>query len=345
MWTTPSSRSGTLTIDVMRISTVASDPMWRVLADEQGGLVSRQQLIGLGLTRAQAAANVDNGRWQRIHPGVYATFTGPLDPTQHVWAALLHAGRGSAACCSTALWLFGVVDRMPDRLHISIPEARRVRPLVNARMHRRRALNRTGPPIHPAAAPPRLRVEDSVLDECVRLDDDEVVGLVLRSIQRGKTTAGRLGGVLALRSVQPRRTLIRDVLVEAQAGVVSPLEVHYRRRVEAAHRLPIGARNVLDVDERGRRRFRDVEYRRWGLIIELDGREAHPSDQAFRDMRRDNDTILTGRATLRFGWRDVVGESCVAAAQVGLALRQRGWPGAPRPCGRDCPIAATPVAA
>ena len=63
----------------MRISKIASDPSWQAVADEQGGLVSRQQLIDLGLTRAQAAANVDNGRWQRVHPDVYATFTGPID--------------------------------------------------------------------------------------------------------------------------------------------------------------------------------------------------------------------------------------------------------------------------
>jgi len=344
MCTTPSEPSGAVTIVVMRISKIASDPTWRAVADEQGGLVSRQQLIDLGLTRAQAAANVDNGRWQRVHPGVYATFTGPISASQQVWAALLLAGPGSAACCSTALWLFGVLDRTPETLHISIPEAR-VRPLTNVRMHRRRALNRPAPPVHPVAAPPRIRVEESVLDECTRLAEGEVVALVLRAVQRGKTTAGRLEGALTARSMQPKRSLIYDVLADARSGVASPLEAHYRRRVEAPHRLPTGARNLVDVDERGRRRFRDVDYRRWGLIVELDGREAHPVDEAFREMRRDNDTTKSGRATLRFGWRDVVGEPCVAAAQVGLALQQRGWPGAPRRCGAECQLTPPSVAA
>jgi len=345
LWTTPRVPRIAVTIVVMRISKIASDPTWRAVADEQGGLVSRQQLIDLGLTRAQGAANVDNGRWQRVYPGVYATFTGSIDASQQVWAALLHAGPGSAACCSTALWLFGVLDRTPETLHISIPEARRVRPLADVRMHRRRGLNRPVPPVHPVAAPPRIRVEESVLDECTRLAEDEVVALVLRAVQRGKTTAGRLEGALAARSVQPKRSLIYDVLADARSGVASPLEAHYRRRVEAPHRLPTGARNLVDVDERGRRRFRDVEYRRWGLIVELDGREAHPVEEAFREMRRDNDATVSGRATLRFGWRDVVGETCAAAAQVGLALQQRGWPGAPRRCGAGCPLPSPSVAA
>lgn len=46
------------------------------------------------LTRAEAAANVDNGRWQRVHPGVYATFTGTIDPAQQVWAPVRRARLG-----------------------------------------------------------------------------------------------------------------------------------------------------------------------------------------------------------------------------------------------------------
>lgn len=80
------------------------------------------------------------------------------------------------------------------------------------------------------------------------------------------------------------------------------------------------------------------QYERWGLIVELDGREAHPADEAFRDMRRDNETTLSGRTTLRYGWRDVVGEPCVAAGQVALARQQRGWPGSLRRCGANCSI-------
>lgn len=325
----------------MLMRALASTSTWQAVAEEQGGLICRRQLLDLGLTRTQAIANVDNGRWQRIHPGVYATFTGPLDSVQRIWAALLNAGAGSAACCSTALWLFGVIDDVPETLHISIPEARRVEPLNNVRMHRRRAMNRIPTPVHPAATPPRIRIEESLLDECSRLPEDEVIGLVLRATQRRKTTPSRIEGALSKRAYQPRRPLIRDVLAEATIGVASPLELHYRRRVEAAHRLPVGARNLLEV-EHGSTRFRDVRYDRWNLLVELDGREAHPADGAFRDMRRDNATALSGRATLRFGWRDVVGEACVAAAQVGLALQQRGWSGSIGRCGPDCAIPAPP---
>ncbi len=320
---------------------VATTVIWSEIAQAQGGLISRGQLLELGLTHAQARTNVMNGRWQRILPGVYATFTGSVDAVQQVWAALLFAGSGAAACCTTALWLHRVLDEPPDVVHVSIPHSRRVVAPSGLRIHRRRALDRPRSPVHPLASPPRLRLEEALLDECGIRSESETVGLVLKAIQRRLTTAERVSRVLEQRAIQPRRELIRDVLTEAYSGVVSPLELTYRQRVEVAHGLPEGTRNQAEWTG-GRWRYRDVEYGQWELIVELDGREAHPADEAFRDMRRDNDVIVAGRVTLRYGWRDVIGEPCVVAAEVGLALQRRGWPGAVGRCCAACLIPAMP---
>lgn len=318
----------------------SSDDLWLPIAVGQHGLISRGQLLGLGLTPSQARTHVTNRRWQRVHPGVYATFTGALDPIHRVWAALLYAGPGAVACCTTSLWLFGVLDEAPETVHVSIPESRRVDPVQGLRPHRRRALDRPETPIHPAASPPRIRVEESLLDATVGRSEADTVGLILRATQRRLTTPARVSAALSRRPVQSGRALIRDVLADAAAGVASPLERHYRRRVEIPHGLPAGRRNLVDVDQHGHRRYRDVEYRRWHLVIELDGQEAHPRDGAFRDLRRDNQVTATGRTTFRYGWRDVVGEPCTVAAQVGIALSQRGWRGTILPCGQGCPIPA-----
>ena len=320
---------------------VASTELWSDVAVAQAGLISRGQLLGLGLTHAQARTNVLNGRWRRILPGVYATFTGPVDPVQQVWAALLFAGSGAAACCASALWLHRVLDEPPEITHVSIPHSRRVASPPSVRIHRRRALDRPRAPVHPTAMPPRLRLEEALLDECGVRSESDTVGLVLKAIQRRRTTAERINLVLESRAIQPRRELIRDVLTEAYAGVASPLELAYRQRVEITHGLPEGVRNQAERTG-AQRRYRDVEYREWGLIVELDGQESHPPDEAFRDMRRDNEAVVTGRTTLRYSWRDVIGQPCVAAAQVGLALQERGWPGVIGRCGPACPIPAMP---
>ena len=47
------------------------------LLDLQQGVVTRAQAISAGLSRHAIAARVETGRWQRLHRGVFATFSGP----------------------------------------------------------------------------------------------------------------------------------------------------------------------------------------------------------------------------------------------------------------------------
>ena len=61
---------------------------WRRLADEQSGVISRQQLLAMGLTRDQARRHLAGRRWQILRPGVYATHTGPITDAAALDAAL-----------------------------------------------------------------------------------------------------------------------------------------------------------------------------------------------------------------------------------------------------------------
>ena len=135
----------------------------------------------------------------------------------------------------------------------------------------------------------------------------QVVDVVLRATQRRLTTPARLGQALQERTRQRWRSLIGDVLADVEAGVASPLERRYARDVEGAHGLPRGLRNAPEADCDGTR-YRDVRYGAWRLVVELDGREAHPTEEAFRDRRRDNRAVSEGDAVLRYGWREVVGD-------------------------------------
>jgi very-short-patch-repair endonuclease len=79
-----------------------------------------------------------------------------------------------------------------------------------------------------------------------------------------------------------------------------------------------------------------VEYVPYGVIVELDGRAGHADvGSQWRDMSRDNAAALQGKVTLRFGYQ-LVNEPCASAAQVGLALRGRGWVGSVLRCGSTC---------
>ena len=313
---------------------------WAAIAELQGGIISRGQLLDLDLTSEQAKSDINTGRWQRIFPGVYATFTGPIGTYSRVWAALLYAGQGAAASHGTALWLWKLADETPAVIDVVVPESRRVLRQPGLRVHRRRALDQPdiSSHIHPSAQPARLRVEEAVLDHCDSVAAPTAIDLVLRAAQRRVTTADRLRRSMQQRPRQRWRSLLLDVLAEVQGGVASNLELAYRRDVEETHHLPVGTRNEAETGLGGGHWYRDVRYRPWHVIVELDGREAHPVGAAFRDMRRDNVAAVAGDAALRYGWRDVVGDPCGVAAQVGAVLALGGWTGHPGKCGAACTV-------
>lgn len=305
---------------------------WQPIAAQQRGIIAREQLLGLGLTGSQARRYLANGQWRTVFPGVYATQVEPVSDHGRAWAGLLYAGDGAALSHGTALWWDEVLDAAPTRVHLTIPEPRRVASQDGLHIHRSAA---TAESVHPSRSPRRTRFEHSVLDHLDGARPEVVVDVLTRSTQRRMTNAARLREALAERGRHANRSLIVDVLAEVDQGVQSPLERRYLRDVERAHGLPRGIRNRPE-KVGAATRYRDVRYAGHALVVELDGWSAHPPQGAFRDHRRDNELVLSGQTVLRFGWTDVVGRPCDVAAQVAAALRVRGWPGAARICRSHC---------
>jgi hypothetical protein len=306
------------------------------LAAEQAGLVARRQLTEIGVRRSDVRSELRGRRWSRPFPGVFATFTGPLTDEARVWAALLYAGPLAAASHETAAWLHGLRADLPVRLDVCVPHGhrhRRSRDGVRVRQSRHFAKRQ-----QPARQPPRTTLEDTVLD----LSDAAraalpVIDLVLRVCQQRRTTAARLALAMRSRSRLRWRALLRDLLSDVRDGVQSPLERSFHRDVERAHGLPRGQRNHPE-GRAGHRRYRDVRYRRWRVVVELDGRAAHPGDQREYDDLRDNEVTEREERTLRYGWRSVVVTPCATAAQVGRVFTQQGWTGTPTRCGPSCTV-------
>ncbi len=83
-----------------------------------------------------------------------------------------------------------------------------------------------------------------------------------------------------------------------------------------------------------------MAYQAYGVVIELDGRAAHPEEWRWRDIRRDNASAAGGQQTLRYGWADMTGRPCGVAAEVGAVLTGHGWDGRLRRCGPACRVPA-----
>ncbi len=145
-----------------------------------------------------------------------------------------------------------------------------------------------------------------------------------------RTTVKKLRRRLSERPRARHRSLLQELLGDVEVGTESPLEVRYLRDVERAHALPVGQwQRVNAAVDRN-----DVRYDQFGTVVELDGRLGHEGTGRFRDMHRDNRSVVSGRVTLRYGHLDVMSRACVVAWQVGAVLGDRGWAGLPVRCDR-----------
>jgi very-short-patch-repair endonuclease len=297
--------------------------------ERQAGIVTRQQARGAGMSDAAIDAQLEAGRWQRVHPAVLATFSGPLSPEAQLWAAVLFAGPHAVLSHETAAELAGLVERPGHQIHVTVPATRR--PVARPGMVVHRSRN-TADIRHPALEPPRTRIEETVVDLTQTSGDlDLAVGWLIRAVASRRTTPARLLATLtARRRVRWRRELA-DALSDVADGCHSLLELRYARQVERAHGLPRG--------ERQRRRgatYEDVAYPEFGTSVELDGKVGHVAEHAFRDHRRDNAVVLAGARVLRYGFADVTRRPCAVAGEVAGVLGSAGWPGNPRACGAGC---------
>src|SRR5690606_10057092 len=100
-----------------------------------------------------------------------------------------------------------------------------------------------------------------------------------------RTTPARLRAALAGRSRIAKRGFLVAVLEDLEQGSCSVLERGYLHRVERAHGLPSGRRQVA-ARSRGRI-YRDVLYEEFGRAVELDGALHHTGAEARdRDLER-----------------------------------------------------------
>ena len=108
-----------------------------------------------------------------------------------------------------------------------------------------------------------------------------------------------------------------------------------------ARSAPTGSRGLyarLRVIRSGKPCYLDNLYEKYLVGVELDGLEAHPRSERWRDFRRDDAGAADGIITLRYGWSDVTRSPCAVAAQIAAVLRRRGWTAPVRPCGPNCGI-------
>jgi putative AbiEi antitoxin of type IV toxin-antitoxin system len=306
--------------------------------ERQQGVLTREQAIDGGLSRHAIAARVESGRWQRLQRGVFATFSGPVPRVAQLWGAVLRAGENAVLSHATAAELWKLSDQPLASIHVSVPKQSGSLIIPGLVLH---YSSRLPGARHPARLPPQTTLEETVLDLAdVSQAAEDAVGWAIKACQRRLSTPDRITAALASRNRARWRSDLTDAITEVRTGVHSPLELRYLRDVERRHGLPPGDRQAVMI-RHGARQYADVRYTEYGVVVELDGVMAHPAETRKHDSRRDNANTLDGFHTLRYGWVPVAYHACAVAVEVADLLRQRGWGGVPRRCGKACPVTMT----
>ena len=305
------------------------------LINYQRGVLSRAQALEYGAGSGTVIARLRSGRWQRLHRGVYATFTGEPGREATLWAALQRVGPEAVLSYHTAAELSKLTPRQSQLIHVTVPRQVHLRAIPGIVLHRSSRIDQAR---HPSLSPPRTRIEETVLDLAGTATDlDDALAWLARACGDRLTRPDLLRAALAHRTRIRWRPELAIALGDIADGAHSILELRYVRRVERAHGLPRARRQVRSSigQHTG---YRDALYTEFGVAVETDGRVAHPPEARWQDQRRDNAAAADGLVPLRYNWTDITQRPCQVAEQVAAVLRQRGWRGNSRPCSPICPV-------
>jgi hypothetical protein len=314
------------------------------LVDFQHGVIARRQASAVGLDPVIIDALLRSGRWRPLYRGIYAAYTGTPPRESQLWAGVLRAGPGAALSHHTAAEIDGLADRPSTAIHVTVGCRTRI-PASEWQEHAPRIVvhrtDRIGDIRHRARTPPRTRIEETVLDLTqLTASFDDAFAWLSRGCGRRLVTPQLLHDVVGKRGRVRWRADILAALPLIADGVHSLLEYRYVRDVEQAHGLPTAERQARLI--RGvqfpRSQYLDNLYEPFGVAVELDGSAAHPVEDRWADIHRDNFCAGLGILTLRFSWADVTRRACAVAGGFCDVLRRRGWAGQPLRCGPDCTL-------
>jgi len=259
------------------------------LAARQHGVVTRRQLVALGLGRGAIAARLRSGRLHRLFRGVYAVGHPRVTASGRRLAAVLACGPGAVLSHETAADLLGLRPSASPRIHVTVPGTS-ARSVPGVLVHRARTLRAQDVTV--ADAIPVTSVARTLSDLAARHD--------VATLRKAMERAERL------------RTFDRDLILDVVAGRPG-------RRLAAALDAadPAPFRSDLESDFVARCLGRglprpevnatveglevDLVWRMAKLVVELDGWAFHRSRRSFAaDRRRDVRLSAAGYTVLRF---------------------------------------------
>lgn len=326
-----------ITLTSMRARADAGDmdtQLLSTLIDDSDGVLTTAQALTC-LKGAELRWRIDSGKWQRPCRGVVVTHSGPISESQLLRVALARCGPHAVLAGLTAAKLDnfrGFDDKSPLAevpVYVLTPPGtkRRSAPSgLTVIVHQSKLL--TDEDIYPLRRPRRTRMARSLVDAAAWMPTDRGAMAVLAAgVQQGRVRVTDLRTVLDRAGMVRRRGLMLDILGDIEGGAQALSELDFTRKVVRQFQLPEPSRQVAKRDSRKRRRWIDVAFDDWKLLVEIDGAQhIQPLDQ-WDDMDRDNDLEIDGYRVLRFPAWLVRDKPEYVAKKIFDVLRRGGYRG------------------
>jgi very-short-patch-repair endonuclease len=288
------------------------------LARRQYGLVERDQLAAMGVSRRAIAARLRSGRLHRVHAGVYAVGHQLLTREGRWMAAVLASGPNAVLShwSAAALWMI----RPNSRSIIDVTDPVKSRSWDGIRRHHK-AL--PADEVTVMEGIPVTTVPRTIFD-LAATEPLDVVKAMLREAE-----FSQLHDRLSLWDLverYPGRRGIRKVRTALEALKDEPIDERKSRFEERfdpflrRHRLPRGRFNQWILV--GEKRFQvDCFWPDQRQIVELDGWEGHKTRTAFREDRaRDRRLRVAGFGVTRLTWNQLEDEPEAVASDLRVLL-------------------------
>jgi very-short-patch-repair endonuclease len=286
------------------------------LSRRQHGVVTRAQLLELGLTPEAIQHRLESGRLHPLMRGAYSVGRPEVSERGRWTVAVLVCGPEALLSHRSAAALWGIRRQRSELVEVTVPgRLSRHRPEV--RVHRRRNLGGRRREVDgiPVTDPICTLVD---LATCV--SDGEVEAAVNEADFRGLVDPETLRNCLDSLPPWPGVGRLRRLLDrETTALATTELERLFLRIVSRA-RLPLPETQRHVAGHRV-----DFFWHKLGLVVEADSLRYHRS--AFKqsaDMRRDHDHVGAGRTALRFSHAQIKYEPAYVARVLATNIERLG---------------------
>jgi predicted transcriptional regulator of viral defense system len=288
------------------------------LAEAQHGVVSRTQLLELGMGRGAIGDRVARGLLRRVARGVYAVGHFKQSHRSRWMAAVLSSGPGAVLSHRSAAALWGLLPPSSIAIEVTRPRKFRSRPGVRAHCSEIGSDEIALLDGIPVTSMPRTLLDLAAIVSKPRLEsalnEVEVQGLTDRLWVGDlmKRYPGRRGAAVL-------RVIMED---EKRARGITKKELERRfAALLAGTDLPRPRRNA-DLAAGGRFFEVDCLWREQRLIVELDGRSVHGTWRTSeRDREKDRLLLVDGWQVVRITWRQLRDDASAVVADLRSLLR------------------------